>query len=286
MSIDIVRQPKARAQLGESPVWDPETGAIWWIDIDQPRLFCRDAQGNIESWTLPETPGFVVLLGSAQPVLGMETGLFSFDPKTLGFERIVALDTSGLRFNDATVDWRGRLWASTMTLDAQPGHGAIHLVASDRTLQTIVEGLTIPNGLAIDEAGKRMFYSDSHRDSQMIKTRALSDNGTPGDQDTAFANTRDLDGRPDGAGMDVEGRYWIAGVDGGAFYVFLKDGQLDEVIPLPFPSPTKLAFTGATGVSMAITSKSVGDDGGYLTLATPPGGFPGGIVQPYWDPSQ
>lgn len=286
MSIDIVRQPNARAQLGESPVWDPETGAIWWIDIDQPRLFCRDSRETIDSWTLPETPGFVVLLGSGQLALGMETGIFTFDPNTGAFERIVDLNVPGMRFNDATIDWRGRLFASTMARDAKPGRAAIHLVSPHHTLTKLIDGLAIPNGLAIDQVGNRLFYSDSHPDSQSIRTRSISDDGAISEQDNLFATTRGLDGRPDGASMDALGRYWIAGVDGGAIYIFEHDGRLDEVIPLPFACPTKLAFTGTTGTGMAITSKSVGDDGGYLTLATPPGCFAGGIVQPYWDPSQ
>lgn len=283
MNMEIVRDPDARSQLGESPVWDPECGDLWWVDVDGCMLFRRKPGGEVHSWRLPEMPGFVVLTGPGHPAVGMETGIFAFTPETNGLDRMIAFERAGHRFNDACVDACGRLWTSTIALDAAPGLAEIHRVTDALTLDVIETGLSIPNGLAVDLSRGRLYFSDSHPGDQSVFTRALGPDGMIGQARNLFASTRPLDGRPDGAALDASGRYWIAGVDGAALYVFDVSGQLDAVVPLPFPCPTKLAFGPGPEPLIAITSKTAGADGGFLTLATPPAGFAGGTVQPYWD---
>jgi xylono-1,5-lactonase len=276
----LVWPGQGRALLGESPVWDPATNAIWWVDIEgRAVLKTNPVTAQTDRWSTPECPGFVALTGPDQPVIGMETGIFAFDPVGWSFQKLVTFDQDGCRFNDATVDASGQLWVSTMAMDAKPGQAAIHRVTADLSLRPVVTGLTIPNGLAVDPVRNRLYWSDSHRDSQRIWHSNLSA-GTP----AVFASTKACNGRPDGAAIDRRGCYWIAGVDGGEVYVFDPDGTLSTTIPLPFPAPTKVAFFGPDGRRIAITSKDVGEQGGALALAAIPAGMSGGLVQPYWTP--
>lgn len=71
-------------------------------------------------------------------------------------------------------------------------------------------------------------------------------------------------------------------MDGSELYVFGTDGQLDDVVALPFPAPTKLCFLGAGGRGIAITSKGIGEGGGFLALAELPEPSIRGVLQPYW----
>ncbi len=210
-------------------------------------------------------PGFVVLASPSRPFVGMESGIFAFLPPEQRFERVVRLDRPGQRFNDATVDDTGRLWASTMATDASPGLGVLHVVMPDLTLRTMLDGLTTPNGLAADVRRGRLFVSDSHPDAQTIWTTACDfSTGDLGVREV-FASMTELAGRPDGAALGQGAEpYWIAGVDGGALYGYSSGGQLDWIVPLPFPAPTKAAFfTGG----MAVTAKAQGGHDGRLAIA-------------------
>lgn len=283
LNIEPIFDEAGRTELGESPVWDEGTGAIWWVDIDGRKLLRTDATSRqIKVWDTPEMPGFVVMTDRGRPAVGMQSGIFLFDPDSVSFELMIGCKGEGQRFNDATVGPDGRLWASTMGLEAQPGQGAIHLVTPGLELQTAIEGLRTPNGMVVDEVSGRFYYSDSHPDTQTAWFHPIDvETGSLGGQ-VHFVDFRALGGRPDGAALDSAGRYWIAGVDGSALYVFDPVGQLEQEIPVPFPAPTKPAFLGRDARSLAITSKGVGQSGGYLALATMPESWPSGQVLPPW----
>ena len=281
----ILRQEGGKAQLGESPCWDPGSNDLWSVDVTGKQILRADTlSGEVQAWETPECLGFVVLTAPSRPVVGMQTGIFAFDPESSSFERLVPFDQPGCRFNDAAVDQRGRLWASTMAMDAQAERGAVHLITQDLKLDTVVQGLTIPNGLALDLERGRLFYSDSHPAVQSIWTRPLKpDPGQLGEA-SLFTTTKELAGRPDGAALDQQGFYWIAGVDGSELYVFGIDAALHTTLPVPFSAPTKVSFSGPAGRSIAITSKTDEKDGGYIGLANLPTGMTPGIAQPYWNP--
>ena len=283
LAFDNFSRGHPRAVLGESACWDPATNAIWWVDIDGRRLLRTDAgSGETASWETPEVPGFVALSGADAPVVGMESGIHAFAPASAAYERLVAIDRPGCRFNDAIVDPLGRLWASTMPLVAEAGRGAIHLVLPDRTLRTFVEGLTIPNGIALDLERGRFLHSDSHRDVQTIWVTPLDGDDLPTGEATPFASTVSLPGRPDGASLDADGNYWIAGVDGSELYVFDLAGEVQARVAVPSVAPTKICFCGSDGRMAIVTSKDIGEQGGYLARARLPPAMPAGTVQPYW----
>lgn len=283
MTIQVFSTGHEPAQLGESCCWDPQRNALWWVDIGGKRLLKTDAAtGVTQSWPTPELPGFVALTASDAAVVGMETGIFRFDPVAGTFDRILDLAQPASRFNDAIVDAQGRLWASTMPLDGAAGGGAIYRVTDSLELVPIVRGLTTPNGIAVDFARRRFIYSDSHPDLQRIWTLPLGADDLPVDPATDFASTSALRGRPDGASLDDAGFYWIAGVDGSELYVFDLDGALHATVPVPFPAPTKVSFFGHDGRSVAVTSKDHGENGGYLAAGRLSQDVPAGAVQPYW----
>lgn len=274
--------PGPGARLGESPFWD-HGDHVWWVDIGGRRLLRTQlSTGEGEWWPTPEIPGFVVLAGPGQAAVGMESGIFSFSPGSGAFERIVDFAGTGQRFNDATVDGTGRLWAGTMAVDGAPGRGALYSVSTDMTLTPVLDGLTTPNGLAADLARGRLFVSDSHPDIRMIWTAGCDFRTGEIRQRREFASTARLAGRPDGAALSTNGDvYWIAGVDGAELYGFAQDGRLAHVVPVPFVAPTKLAFFSG---GVAVTAKGEGGYGGQIALATGVPPFLRGPAVPFWQP--
>jgi D-xylonolactonase len=283
----IVRHGGEKAQLGESPFWDPAGNDLWWVDITGRKLLRLDtATHEFETWDMPECPGFVVLMAPRRPAVGMQTGIFAFTPQGGTFERLVAFEQAGCRFNDAAIDRNGGLWVSTMALDAGEGRGAVHRVTPDLRLRQVAGGVTIPNGLAVDLERGRLYYSDSDPLVQTIWHVPLEAGVEPAGDARFFATTRALAGRPDGAALDRQGSYWIAGVDGSGIYVFDPDGGLQSTLPVPFSAPTKVSFSGPSGRAVAVTSKQDRGDGGYIALADIPSGMTPGMPQPYWIPAK
>ena len=257
---------EARAVLGESPVWRAEDRTIWWVDIDGHRLFRTGEDGATRVWTAPQAPGFVLLDEAGAPIVGMETGLFDFDEQSGRFARIAPLEAAGMRFNDACIDAAGRLWAGTMDLDNARANGVLYVIGADQALTPVADGFRTVNGLAWDGAGARLFVSDSHPTARMIWTLAVPPEGVAFDpvERVEFACLHDLPGRPDGAAMDADGFYWIAGVGGGELYRYGPDGRLAARYATPVEHPTKPVFTGPDLATMHLTSKRDGGAGGRL----------------------
>src|SRR5690606_17956305 len=67
-----------------------------------------------------------------------------------------------IRFNDATVDAVGRLWATTMPLANDSAEGAIWVFSEDWRMHRVAGGFRTPNGLAFDVTRSRLYFSDSH----------------------------------------------------------------------------------------------------------------------------
>lgn len=271
-----------QAKLGESPFWDAVDGCIWWVDIDS-RLLCRStADGSaIQHWSTPEMPGFVVVTAPHGVAIGMESGIFSFDPATAAFERIVDLHQPGDRFNDATVDGSGRLWAGTMDIEAKRPSGALYAIGADRFAKPILNGLRTTNGLAADALRGRLYVSDTNQAVQKVWSMPLDlGSGAVGER-TEFADFTKRAGRPDGAALDETGRYWIAGVGGSALHCFDPDGTHLAAHPVPGTFVTKPAFIGDRLDRLCITSKG-GEtpEDGRLAFSGPLG-FTGQIIPPW-----
>lgn len=270
------------ARLGESPAWDSLNNQLWWVDIDGAQLLCLDIEsGKTHVWETPEVPGFVVVTCSGQPAIGMETGIYLCDFPNFNFTRIVEYNVSGHRFNDATVDSAGRLWVSTMSLTAEQGGAGLHRVTDDLGLECIQDGLTIPNGMVVDTGRDLLYFSDSFKNTQSIWTVPTAQASKKPERQL-FTTTHALAGRPDGAALDTQGNYWIAGVDGAELYVFNLQGQLRMTVRVPFEAPTKVGFWGADGRKLAITSKGTDKKGGCLAIADLPSELAPGIVQADW----
>jgi sugar lactone lactonase YvrE len=264
------------AELGESPLWSAAEGAVWWVDIPGKRLHRTSlANGATRSWATPEQIGFVALTTNGV-VAGMESGLFAFDPQNGQFERVWRLPDEGVRFNDATTDPAGRLWAGTIDIDNVRAAGKLYRIDPDLTVTTILTGMRIPNGLAVDAARGRLYVSDSHPDLQSVWAMDLDIRSGAAGERRVFAGFRELAGRPDGAALDMDGNYWIAGVGGGEIYVFTPEGGLAATIPTPMDGPTKLAFGDGR---VFLTSKSGAGDGGKLIAA--PSSVRGAPVPPF-----
>ena len=249
----------AHARVGEGPSWDARENVLWWVDITGNLVHRYDpATGADTTIDVGRAVGAAVPRASGGLVLAVEEGFAALDPKTGKTELIAEVEKNQPenRMNDAKCDTTGRMWAGTMAYDDTPGAGAFYRLDPDRSVATILEGVTCSNGTAWSPDDTLMYYIDSGRQhvevfdydratAQVFNRRKLID--IPVDA-----------GTPDGMTVDAEGHLWVALWGGGAIRRYSPDGTLEKVLAMPVTQPTSMAFGGPDLTDLYITSASEG----------------------------
>ena len=254
----------ARARLGEGAVWDAARDVLLWVDIDGGLIHAFDpARGADTPVDVGERIGCIVPRVGGGAVAGLQSGLHTLDLETGGRTLIVAPEAHlpDNRFNDAATDRQGRWWVGSMhTGTPRCAQGTFYRLDPDLSLSAWRTGFLTTNGLAFSPDGRTMYFSDSHPDVRTIWSApydtATGEPGVP----SVFVDTRMLAGRPDGATVDADGCYWMAGVGGWQLVRFTPDGAVDMIVPMPVSRPTRPMFGGSDLSTLYVTS--IGDGGG------------------------
>lgn len=246
-----------RSRVGESACWSARDARLYSVDIWSNRIWCHAVStGHATAHDMPEMAAAIVM---AQPgvTVALESHLLVGDLIRGDLRRIDGPidhpDTH--RFNDACVDPAGRLVIGTMRnsrFGAAPEGKLLRL--DERGWSCLAEGFWTINGLAFSPDGDTIYWSDSNpRIATIWSAPYDTTTGTLGDR-SVFADMRGWAGRPDGATVDAEGCYWIAGVGGACIYRFAPDGTLARTVPLPVENPTRVAFGGSRLSRLFVTS--------------------------------
>jgi sugar lactone lactonase YvrE len=240
--------------LGESPVWDAERSALWFVDIEACLLWRMDWPARtLQSWPMPETVASIGLCTSGRLLLAMRHALRLFDPATGSLQHFadVEVDMPGNRLNDGKVAPDGTFWIGSMDEATKSAPtGALYQVAADGSVRRRVGDLVTSNGLAWSADGRHMFHSDSR--GRFIKRYRYR--GGDLSEETLIAEPSVQQGRPDGGATDVEGGYWSAGVSAGTLNRYTADGRSVERLRLPVAHPTMPCFGGPDLTLLFVTS--------------------------------
>jgi len=251
-----------RDKVGESPVWDGEAQALYWVDIEGRHIHRLDwTSGQQQTWNTPERVGCIALADGGLVIAAMETGIFAV--RLLGTPSVehtalarIAHPMPNMRFNDGRCDASGRFWVSTMCMDmalALPV-GAWYCLDERGLSPAHSEGLITPNGLAFSPDNATMYFSDSHPGVQKVWAFDfdLAQGRIGGGRE--FLDMTQLPGRPDGAAVDSEGCYWICGNDAGLVHRISPAGALLSSVPVPVAKPSMCAFGGPELETLLVTS--------------------------------
>jgi sugar lactone lactonase YvrE len=258
----IERVPGVRCAVGESPVWHAAEQAWYWVDIPARRIWRMDhATGSTRCFTADEMVACIAPRADGGLIAGMETGLFAVDlleDGTVRAERLAAPSGlgPGMRFNDGRTDRQGRFWSGTMFMDMAAARpvGKLYRYDARGLSAPLVDGLVTQNGLAWSPDGRTMYLSDSHPTRRCVWTFDYDvDAGVPHGR-RVFVDMAAYAGRPDGATMDSDGCYWVAGNDGGSLLRFTPGGTLDRELRLPVPKPSMPCFGGPDLDTLLVTS--------------------------------
>ncbi|MGW0391256.1 SMP-30/gluconolactonase/LRE family protein [Streptomyces sp. NPDC003042] len=252
-------------QLSEGPVWDGRQRELLWVDIpralihrgalvprpDDPALPDVSSYGTV---ALDRPVGAVVPCRSGALLAATGMSVLRLD----GQWPPAAIATIGLpdegthpprRMNDAKCDPRGRLLAGTKAYDDTPGAGSLYSLGP-AGLVTLIESVTISNGLGWSPDGRLLYYADSPTGRVDVFDYDL-DSGAIGGR-RPFAT---LDGGvPDGLTVDAEGRVWVAVWGAGEVRAYTPDGAPYAVVDVATSHVTSCTFAGPELDVLVITT--------------------------------
>jgi sugar lactone lactonase YvrE len=262
MHVEIVERDAD--ELGEGPVWLPETRQLLRVDIARGEIVVAERRrplGAAVGFALPVAGGgFIAGAGRTLVRLGTLEG----DPEPIAE---VEPGREANRFNDAACDPRGRLWAGTLSTTREPGAAALYRVEPGGRPSVALAGVTVSNGLDWSPDAARLYYVDSV--TQRIDAFDFDAGRGQLGARRPFASIAPEDGLPDGLTVDAEGGIWLALFGGGAIRRYAPDGTLDAHVPLPVTHPTSLGFGGAGLADLYVTSARRDGDGGSLLRLRP-----------------
>jgi sugar lactone lactonase YvrE len=245
----------AKAELGESPVWDPIAACLYFVDITLGLVHRYDPETRT-SRALPVGTfvGAIALTHSNDLVLAARDGFVRLDPRTGRTLRIadVEADRADQRMNDGKCDPRGRFWAGTMAIDERRGAGALYKLDPDGRVHAMLEHVSISNGLDWSDDGRSMYYVDTPTGSIDVFDFDAAEGAITNRR--SFARVEAGAGWPDGLTLDADGYLWVALWSGSAVRRYTPDGVLDRVVPVPVSHPTSCTFGGRDLGDLYITT--------------------------------
>lgn len=246
---------KAENILGEVPVWDIATQALWWTDIEGKLIQRLDwATGEVSRWSVPERLGSFALRETGGLVCAFESGFAFYDPETGVIEWIARpeSDKPHNRFNDGKTDRQGRFWAGTMDDRLTDRTGALYRLDPDLSVHRMESGIGISNALCWSPDETRFYFADTLAQEIWAYDFDKASGGISGR--TVFASTHDQPGQPDGSTIDSEGFMWNAQWDGWRLVRYAPDGRVDRVVDLPVQKPTSVMFGGPDLATLFVTT--------------------------------
>jgi sugar lactone lactonase YvrE len=251
------------------------------VDILENRIYRYDpADGRTESWTTPEHVGFVFAGKNGSLLAGFKSGLHDV---TLGADGTVTAsridriddDRDDVRFNDATRDREGRIWACTTGGSAERPLGAFYCYDAELNRRTVDESYLVGNGPALSPDGRLLYTVETSghpgRPKGVYVSRVAPSGELEGQR--LLIGWEEHVSSPDGVITDGDGNLWLGEFAGNVLRCFSAAGEQTAAIPLPAWNVTKAAFGGERGDRLYVTSARYGVDDEMLARYPDTGGI-------------
>ncbi len=237
---------------GEGPLWHPDEGRLYWVDIPKGRLFryCP-ATGDHEMCCEGEQIGGFTIQQDGSLLLFMARGAVAVwrDGQLDPMINELPGETDS-RFNDVIADPLGGVFCGTMP--AGDRLGRLYRMDTDGTITEVLDGIGCSNGMGFTPDRTGMYYIDSpKREVYLFDYDAAT--GAISNQ-RVFVRTPDDEGVPDGMTVDAEGGVWVAKWDGGCAVRYLPDGTEDRRIEFPARQVSCVTFGGDDYADMYATT--------------------------------
>lgn len=246
--------------LGEGPVWDVETGILWWLDgtgrrVGNPSIWRLDPKTHkVSNWSLDHDVGALAIRDNGKLVLALDQGFYLFDPDTEELELITLIeaDQPRSRLNDGKVDRRGRFFAGSMDDKEELPICGLWRLDPDLTVTRVEDGIICTNGPCWSPDDETFYVADTFVDEFWaydydIETGIVANK-------RVFATTKGVAGVPDGSTVDAEGCLWNAELISGDLVRYDPEGNVERKIGLPVRNITSVMFGGDELNEIYVTS--------------------------------
>lgn len=243
---------------GENPLWNPDDGRLYWLDIPPGRLYrfdpataahelCLEAGDAIGGFTL-QADGALLLFMAGGAVKAWKHGTLDtvIDPLP---------DEHDNRFNDVIADPEGRVFCGTMSPPHRPGR--LYRLDPDLALATVFDGIGTSNGMGFTPDRKAMYYTDTRAARIDICDYHQPTGALTGRR--PFVHIPPGEGGPDGMTVDAQGCVWGTRWDGSRLVRYSPDGDVERVFPFPCRKVSSVVFGGSDYTDIYVTTA-----GGHL----------------------
>lgn len=246
--------------LGEGPVWDHQTGILYWVNstgprVDQDAIWSLDpTTGGVRSWPLDKDVGAMALRETGGAMLALSDGFYTFDFDTGQTELIANIDDdiSRARLNDGKCDRAGRFFAGGMDDQEELGICGLWRLDPDHSLHKVDDGIICSNGPCWSPDNRVFYFADTFQNEIWAYDYDLA-TGTPSNK-RVFASTAQDSGFADGSTVDEEGCLWNAQVISGDLIRYTPDGRVERKISMPVRNITSVMFGGPDLMDIYVTS--------------------------------
>ncbi|XP_053163215.1 regucalcin-like isoform X1 [Hemicordylus capensis] len=270
-SIKIESVVKEKNRMGECPVWEERENSLVYVDINSQKV-CRwnSITNQVQCVPVDARVGAVALhqCGSYVIALGTRFAFLNWEDQTVVNITELELDKPNNRFNDGKVDPKGRFFAGTMAEETAPGvrarhQGALYTLFPNHCVMKQLEHVGISNGLDWSLDHRTFFYIDSLE----YAVHAYNYDVCTGKIDccrTVYKMEKE-EAMPDGMCIDVEGKLWVACIDGGrVIRIDPETGKRIQTVQMPASRITSCSFGGKDYSEMYVTSATDGLDAAAL----------------------
>ena len=230
------------SELLESCEIDNQNNLLYFVSIYKKLVYCLEINsGQISSMQTKGPVGCVRVLGYKKLIVAETNGIYQFDFRTLSRMKLNDfVKENGVRFNDGILDSKGRFLIGTMGYpETIPNKGKLYSFF-EGNYTTLLNDITISNGIAFSKDNKIMFYIDTPT-KKVVKFNYDLNNG-------AISNKIDFiefdkESVPDGMCIDSKQHLFIAEWGGSCISKWdSKNGKLLERYKLPVLNITSCAI--------------------------------------------
>ena len=240
------------SDVGEGPLYNASENSVTWVDITGKKWHkCNFDSGKTISHDVPKMIGAIVERKNGGYFGAVEEGFAEINA-TNGYEVVIDFLPAEERMNDAKADGLGRWWAGSNAIDFTAGKGQLHKLNPDRSYETVLTGLTLPNGLGWSPDNTKFYLVDTFASSLWVFDFDYSSGKLRNQQ--LMHKFDDSKGYRDGMCVTNDGTLLIAMWDGSRIEVISSSGEVQEPILLPVQRPTSCTFGGVLGNELIVTT--------------------------------
>ena len=249
------------ANLLEGPVWDAKRQSVLCVSIEQSHIYHIDVEtGNIKTFQTNGQVGCVLLMDENYMIAATYNGLYKMDIDTGESEFLIQLNSDeNLRYNDGTLDGRGRILVGTTGYQCLAENRNCLYSWDGQQVKKLVTNTTISNGIAFSKDNKWMYFVDTP--TRKVGRYFYDIEKGEAVFERFIIEIPDEEGVPDGICMDKDGMLWVAQWGGSKVSQWNADtGEKIGEIIMPCLNVSSCCIGGIDGDTLYVTTAKH-DDG-------------------------